>query len=196
MKKKEALLRKPIGILLSALGLLLFHGATIPVQAQHTRYNDPRYLLGTPGVTAGLPGEQLVRAAVADLYTYNFNAAIPLLEKGVRLGNSDAMHYLAKCYNFGYGVPVDYARARQLSRMAYSIAERRALRFEREQQEERERSARAFSRAVENAKSRSASGGSSNQSTHTKPYKFHGPLVLTLWGIKGRTPLNSIWDRQ
>ena len=83
MKQKEAVLRKPNGILLSVLGLLLFTMATIPVGAQNSLYTDPRYLLGPPSVTPGLPGEQLVRAAVADLYTYNFKPAIPLLEKGV-----------------------------------------------------------------------------------------------------------------
>ena len=80
--RKEALLRKPIRILLFVFSLLLFPGETIPASAQYTRYNDPRILLGTPDVTPGLPGEQLVRAAVADLYAYNFKPAIPLLEKG------------------------------------------------------------------------------------------------------------------
>jgi hypothetical protein len=81
MRKREALMRKPIGILLSVLGLLLFPGATIPVSAQYTRYTDPRYILGTPGVTPGLPGEQLVRAAEADLYAYNFKALFPSWKK-------------------------------------------------------------------------------------------------------------------
>jgi TPR repeat protein len=112
--RKEALLRKPIGILLFVFNLLLFPGATIPASAQYTCYNDPRILLGTPDVTPGLPGEQLVRAAVADLYAYNFKPAIPLLEKGVRLGNSDAMAYLSRCYNYGYGVPVDHGKSLQL----------------------------------------------------------------------------------
>jgi hypothetical protein len=187
----KTLLRKPIGILLSVLGLSVFPGATIPASAQYTRYNDPHYILGTPDLTLGLPGEQLVRAAVADLYSYNFNPAIPLLERGVQLGNSDAMYYLSKCYSYGYGVPRDNARSLQLMRMCYRIATARGQRVAKEEQEERERSARAATRAAENAESRSESQSSTYRSTPSKPYKPEPMWVATPWGPRLNAPFTS-----
>jgi hypothetical protein len=175
----KTLLRKPIGILLSVLGLSVFPGTTIPASAQYTRYNDPRYILGTPDLTPGLPGEQLVRAAVADLYSYNFNPAIPLLERGVQLGNSDAMYYLSKCYSYGYGVPRNIPRALQLTRMAYRIATPRGQRIAKEEQEERERAARAFERAVARAAAENRESGSSSQSS-------------TAWKVKPFNPPSGI----
>jgi hypothetical protein len=114
--KEEALVRKPMGILLSVLCLSLFPLVTIPVKAQSPERLN--YLGFGGAITPGLAGAQLVREGQLDIYAHNYSAAIPLLEKGVRLGNAQAMWYLGKCYEFGIGVPVDLARARQLTRPA------------------------------------------------------------------------------
>jgi hypothetical protein len=100
------------------------------------------------------------------------------------------MYYLGTCYAYGYGVPRDLVKSRQLHIMGTGIAERRALRVDRQQQEERERFAREFARRiVENAAS-----PSTYRSTRTKPQQFKGPLILTPCGIKPRTPFTAVWD--
>jgi hypothetical protein len=186
--KKVALLRKPIGILLCVLGLSLFAMATITVRAQSAdRLN---YLGFDEEIEAGVPGAQQAREAKRDIYANNYTAAIPMLEKGVRLGNSDAMNLLSLCYCFGYGVPVDLVRARQLKSVVVMGGARRALQVEKEEREERERSARESARRS----SEKAASSSTYRSTPTKPQQFKGPLVLTPYGIKLRTPFNSTWD--
>jgi len=198
MKKSKAVKRKPIGIFSSVIGLLLFLGATIPVHAQsftdryyaqHPRYNDPLRLLGPPSLTPGLPGEKLVRAAETDLYACNFKAAIPLLEKGVQAGNLDAMCYLGTCYCYGFGVPRDLEKSRQLSSRGTRIAQARALRIDRKQQEDRERSIRAFLTLL----AASAASSSTQSSAPAKPKHFEGPVVATPWGLGWRGPFNSVY---
>jgi hypothetical protein len=115
------------------------------------------------------------------------------LEKGVQLGNSDAMGYLSFCYFYGYGVPVDRGRAMQLMRTLTMTAQRRAIRIDKEQQEERERAAREFARQLsENAESRTAF--SSTDRPTPKPKKTPGMFVITPYGIKLRNSFNTIWD--
>jgi TPR repeat protein len=138
--------------------------------------------------TPGVPGAQLAREARSDIYAHNYAAAIPLLEKGVRLGNLDAMEYLF-CYFYGHGVPLDRRKALQLDRTVKQAAYKRELRVDREQQEEHARSAREFERRIENAAS-----SPSYRSAPTKPQEFKGQLVLTPWGLKARTPFTSTWD--
>src|SRR6202048_4997593 len=125
--KKEASLRKPFGILLFLLGLLLFAVANTPVCAQF--YPQPsttmrnakvqeyqnflrRQMLSTGrnqlgevielhnhfgrdmSPDMGVPGARLAREAYVAIYAHDYNGAIPLLQKAVRLGNEDALLYL------------------------------------------------------------------------------------------------------
>jgi TPR repeat protein len=147
----------------------------------------------------GVPGARLAREAYVDIYAHNYNDAIPLLQKAVRLGNEDAMLYLSYCYWFGHGVPQNLATAQQLLRtvgIATETAKMRNLeRHMREDKEDRERSAREATLAAENAESRSASQSPSTyQSTPNKSQSVKGPLVLTPYGIKMRNSFNSGWD--
>jgi hypothetical protein len=220
--RKEAVLRKPSGILLPVLGLSLFAVAAIPVCAQmspetiskiqkmqqagleraHERYmfGSGRNQLGEAfdlntfngrdmSPDMGVPGARLAREAYLDIYAHNYNAAIPLLQKAIRVGNEDAMLYLSYCNYYGFGVPVDRAKALQLQRTVGIASARRVMRLDREEQEERARSARAFERQVEKAAS-----SSSHQSTPAKYHSFKGPLVLTPFGLKARTPFTAVWD--
>jgi hypothetical protein len=132
--------------------------------------------------------EKLALEGKRDLYGHNYTAAIPLLEKGSRLGNSDAMWYLAECYSYGFGVPVDIARARQLMQVVTMRAQRRSLQVDREQQEERARSAREFTRRVESAASQSTYR-STPSPTPYDPHWFKGPVVATPYGLRLRTPM-------
>jgi len=221
-EKNEALLRKPIGILLSLLGLLLFAAAAIPVcaqfypQARMTMRNAKiqeyqnllrRQMLSTGRYPSGelielhnhfgrdmspdmgVPGARLAREAYVDIYAHNYNGAITVLQKAVRLGNEDAMLYLSYCYFYGHGVPQNLATAMQLQRTVGIATARRVLRIDREQQAERAQAARAYERRIE-----TAAASSSYQSPPAKYQGFKGPLVLTPFGLKARTPLTEVWD--
>jgi hypothetical protein len=96
----------------------------------------------------GVPGAGLAREAYVDIYAHNYNGAIPLLQKAVRVGNEDAMLYLSYCNFYGFGVPVDRAKALQLQRTVGIANARRVVRIDREQQEERARAAREFERQL------------------------------------------------
>jgi len=210
--KREASLRKPFGILLFLLGLLLFAVATIPVCAQF--YPQPsttmrnakvqeyqnflrRQMLSTGrnqlgevielhnhfgrdmSPDMGVPGARLAREAYVDIYAHDYNGAIPLLQKAVRLGNEDAMLYLSYCYWYGHGVPQNLAAAQQLQRTVGIATARRVLRIDREQQEERARAARAFEREVARAAAENRESGSSSQSS-------------TAWKVKPFNPPTGI----
>jgi hypothetical protein len=211
--KKETSLRKPFGILLFLLGLLLFAVATIPVYAQmdpESRATISRNLLKMQAANfekrwflssgrnqlgeapdlntfnghdmspdMGVPGAQLAREAYLDIYAHNYNGAIPLLQKAIRLGNEDAMLYLSYCNFYGFGVPVDRAKALQLQRTVGIAKERRAVRMVNEDQAERARAARAFERAVARAAAENReSGWSSQSSTAWKVKPFNPPTGI------------------
>ena len=141
--KKEASLRKPIGIL-PVLVLSLFAAATMPVCAQfypqtrttmrNAKIQEYQNYLRRQALSTGrnqlgevielhnyfdrdmspdmgVPGARLAREAYVDIYAHNYNDAIPLLQKAVRLGNEDAMLYLSYCYFYGHGVPQNLATA-------------------------------------------------------------------------------------
>jgi hypothetical protein len=127
----------------------------------------------------GVPGARLAREAYVDIYAHNYNGAIPLLQKAIQLGNEDAMLYLSYCYWYGHGVPANLAKALQLQRTVGIANARRVVRIDREQQEERARSAREFERAVarasENAEAGSKSQSSTYRSSATVP-KIYNPF--------------------
>jgi hypothetical protein len=217
--KKEGLVRKPIGFLLSELGMLLFAAAAIPVCAQMSPETirklqqmqqagleraHERYMYGSgrnqrgeaPELNnffgrdmspdTGVPGARLAQEAYVDIYAHNYNGAIPLLQKAVRLGNEDAMLYLSYCNFYGFGVPVDRGKALQLQQTVGIASARRVARIDREQQEERARAAREFERRIENAAS-----SSTYRSTPSKPYKPEPMIVLTPWGPRVNAPFTS-----
>jgi hypothetical protein len=124
-----------------------------------------------------------------DIYAHNYNGSIPLLQKAIRVGNEDAMLYLSYCNYYGFGVPVDRAKALQLQRTVGIARERRAVRMVNEDQAERARAARAYERRIE-----TAAASSSYQSPPAKYQGFKGPLVLTPFGLKARTSLTEVWD--
>jgi hypothetical protein len=222
--RKEAVLRKPSGILLPVLGLSLFVAAAIPVCAQMSPETitkiqkmqqagleraHERYMFGSGrnqqgeafdlntfngrdmSPDMGVPGARLAREAYLDIYAHNYNAAIPLLQKAIRVGNEDAMLYLSYCNYYGFGVPVDRVKALQLQRTVGIATARRVVRIDREQQEERERAARAATRAAENAESRSESQSSTYRSTPSKPYKPEPMWVATPGGPRLNAPFTS-----
>jgi hypothetical protein len=127
----------------------------------------------------GVPGARLAREAYLDIYAHNYKAAIPLLQKAIRLGNEDAMLYLSYCNFYGFGVPVDRAKALQLQRTVGIAKERRAVRMVNEDQAERARAARAFERAVARAAAENRESGSSSQSS-------------TAWKVKPFNPPTGI----
>jgi hypothetical protein len=222
----KTLLRKPIGILLSVLGLSVFSGAAIPVCAQmdpesrmalnrellkiqaanfqkRMSLSSGRNQLGeAPDLNTfnghdmspdmGVPGARLAREAYVDIYAHNYNGAIPLLQKAVRVGNEDAMLYLSYCNFYGFGVPVDRAKALQLQRTVGIAKERRAVRMVNEDQAERARAAKEFERAVaraaENAKAESQSQSSTYRSSPSKPYKPEPMWVATPGGYRLNAP--------
>jgi hypothetical protein len=114
----------------------------------------------------GVPGARLAREAYVDIYAHNYNGAIPLLQKAIQVGNEDAMLYLSYCNFYGFGVPVDRAKALQLQQTVGIARQRRAVRRVEEAQAERARAAKEFERAAARAAENAEAGSQSQSSTY------------------------------
>jgi TPR repeat protein len=131
--------------------------------------------------------------------TREYGKALEWFQRSADAGNPDAMKNLGLLYEYGKGVTQDYGKALEWYQKTTDADPENTYAKEALSRLKNARISRGIvgesqSTSGENVGSRSKSQTSTYRSTRTNSQQFKGPLVLTPFGMKLRTPFTSVWD--